>query len=118
MSQLASTEAPIPPIPTDNVGYLDEAYIINLPEHSRFGSNYIPPSEDSEISPQTPNTQDDVASDVTDEDWEELLEQTQQILVVFILPFIGRWLGRKFSFWAWARFVEWYYLGLRPKPFF
>ncbi|KAF0490219.1 hypothetical protein F8M41_021961 [Gigaspora margarita] len=97
---VASTEAPTPPIPTDNVGYLDEAYISNLPEHSRFGSNYIPPSEDSEISPQTPNTQDDVASDVTDEDWEELLEQTQQILVVFILPFIGRWLGRKFSFWG------------------
>ncbi|CAG8732107.1 5781_t:CDS:1, partial [Dentiscutata erythropus] len=69
----------------------------------------VPPVylEDSEEIPEigtppppTPNIQDDVASDMTDEDWEDLLEQTQQILVVLILPFIGRWLGRKFSFWG------------------
>ncbi|CAG8473260.1 10348_t:CDS:1 [Cetraspora pellucida] len=107
MSQLATTEVPTPQIPRDNVGYLDEAYISNLSERSHFGSNYIPSSEDSEEIPEigtppppTPNTLDDVASDATDEEWEELLEQTQQILVVFILPFIGRWLGRKFSFWG------------------
>ncbi|CAJ0906931.1 170_t:CDS:2, partial [Entrophospora sp. SA101] len=35
-----------------------------------------------------------------EEDWEEFVEQLQQMLMVFIIPWLGRWL-------AWSRFTEW-----------
>jgi hypothetical protein len=47
-------------------------------------------------------------------EWEESLEQLAQIASVVLLPFLGRWLGRRWSYWAYARYVR---LGL-GKSFF
>nr|CAG8462640.1 1227_t:CDS:2 [Entrophospora candida] len=57
------------------------------------------------------NNDDDTITDVSEieEDWEELVEQLEQILFTLVLPLLGRWLGRKLSFWAWTRFINWYY---------
>jgi hypothetical protein len=33
-------------------------------------------------------------------EWEESLEQLQQLLSVVLLPFIGKWLGRRWSQWG------------------
>ncbi|CAG8550427.1 11299_t:CDS:2 [Acaulospora morrowiae] len=100
----AEIEAP-PPIPTDDVGYLDEAYINSLSLRLQQNPNYRPAStqvaEDLPLPRET--TQDDTETDVTEldeDDWEEILEQTKQIFVAFLLPILGRWLGRKFSFWG------------------
>ncbi|CAI2169076.1 4335_t:CDS:2 [Funneliformis geosporum] len=88
----------VPPIinsqvPTDEGGYIDESYLSTLTR--RLGQEEV----------------EDALSDISDfdEEWEELVQQMQQVLVAFLLPWLGRWLGRKFSFWAWTRFVKWYY---------
>ncbi|KAI6380315.1 hypothetical protein MCOR25_001742 [Pyricularia grisea] len=40
-------------------------------------------------------------------EWEESLEQLQLMLTMVIIPFTGKYMGRKFAFWSWARYMEW-----------
>jgi len=47
-------------------------------------------------------------------EWDDSLEQLQQLVSVVLLPFIGKWLGRRWSQWAFARYLR---LGL-GKSFF
>ncbi|GBB88295.1 hypothetical protein RclHR1_14860007 [Rhizophagus clarus] len=100
---------------TDESGYIDEGYLDNLrrlgtrPSVQQFNGN----NNATRVinSQQGQEEAEDTLSDMSDfdEEWEEIVQQMQQILVAFLLPLLGRWLGRKFSFWAWSRFVEWYY---------
>jgi hypothetical protein len=39
-------------------------------------------------------------------EWEESLQQLQQIFSVVLLPFFGKWLGRRWSYWAYARYLR------------
>ncbi|KAJ7357254.1 hypothetical protein DFH08DRAFT_688086 [Mycena albidolilacea] len=71
-----------------------------------------------------PDSLDDVSSQASydsDEDfrlaqqeWEESLHQLQQLVSIVLLPFFGKWLGRRWSQWAFARYLR---LGL-GKSFF
>jgi hypothetical protein len=47
-------------------------------------------------------------------EWEESLIQLQQLFAVVLLPFLGKWLGRKWSYWAYARYLR---LGLTRQFF-
>ncbi|GJE85735.1 hypothetical protein PsYK624_018140 [Phanerochaete sordida] len=47
-------------------------------------------------------------------EWEESLEQLQQLFAMVMVPWFGKWLGRRWSYWAYARYIR---LGL-GKPFF
>ncbi|KAK4164835.1 hypothetical protein QBC43DRAFT_334038 [Cladorrhinum sp. PSN259] len=40
-------------------------------------------------------------------EWEESLEQLQLLLTMIVLPFAGKYFGRKFAYWSWARYMEW-----------
>lgn len=40
-------------------------------------------------------------------EWEASLEQLQLLLTMIIMPFAGKFLGRKFAYWSWARYMEW-----------
>jgi len=40
-------------------------------------------------------------------EWEASLEQLQLLLSMVIVPFAGKYLGRKFAYWSWARYMEW-----------
>lgn len=33
-------------------------------------------------------------------EWEESLQQLQQLFSIVLLPFLGRWVGRKWSYWG------------------
>jgi len=48
------------------------------------------------------------------EEWEESLEQLQQVVSIVLLPFLGKWLGRRWSHWAYARYLR---LGLGQSFF-
>ncbi|PKC07612.1 hypothetical protein RhiirA5_358961 [Rhizophagus irregularis] len=72
---------------TDESGYIDEGYLNNLTR--RLGTR---------PSVQQFNGNNNATREINGQ---------QQ--VAFLLPWLGRWLGRKFSFWAWSRFVKWYY---------
>ncbi|KAL4241673.1 hypothetical protein ABKN59_000861 [Abortiporus biennis] len=49
------------------------------------------------------------------EEWEESLEQLQQLVSIVLLPFLGKWLGRRWSHWAYARYLK---VGLGKSFFF
>ncbi|KAI1045141.1 hypothetical protein LB505_013194 [Fusarium chuoi] len=54
---------------------------------------------------------DDIYSDTSDTDaqaeWERSLEQLQLILTMMIVPWMGKYFGRKFAYWSWSRYMEW-----------
>ncbi|OSX67364.1 hypothetical protein POSPLADRAFT_1176160 [Postia placenta MAD-698-R-SB12] len=52
---------------------------------------------------------------IAEQEWRESLGQLQQVFAVVFLPIFGRWLGRKWSFWAYARYLR---LGLNSAFFF
>jgi Mitochondrial import 2 len=37
---------------------------------------------------------------IAQQEWEESLEQLAQIVSVVLLPFLGKWLGRRWSYWG------------------
>ncbi|OCF32518.1 hypothetical protein I317_00283 [Kwoniella heveanensis CBS 569] len=49
------------------------------------------------------------------EEWEESLRQMEVVLSIVIMPFFGKWFGRQWSYWAWARYQR---LGGLGRPFF
>ncbi|KAF8230667.1 hypothetical protein L208DRAFT_1105464, partial [Tricholoma matsutake] len=40
------------------------------------------------------------------QEWEESLQQLHQLLTVVLMPFLGKWLGRRWSYWAYARYLQ------------
>lgn len=34
------------------------------------------------------------------QEWEESLQQLQQLLSIVVMPFFGKWLGRRWSYWG------------------
>ena len=43
---------------------------------------------------------DDEEHRLAQQEWEESLEQLAQVVSVVLLPFLGRWLGRRWSYWG------------------
>ncbi|RCI08349.1 hypothetical protein L249_8819 [Ophiocordyceps polyrhachis-furcata BCC 54312] len=40
-------------------------------------------------------------------EWERSLEQLQLVLTMMLVPWLGKYFGRKFAYWSWARYMEW-----------
>ncbi|EPT04002.1 hypothetical protein FOMPIDRAFT_1114770 [Fomitopsis schrenkii] len=53
--------------------------------------------------------------ELLEQEWKESIGQLQQLFGVVLLPIFGRWLGRKWSFWAYARYLR---VGLGKSFFF
>ncbi|CAK7266099.1 hypothetical protein SEPCBS57363_001924 [Sporothrix epigloea] len=64
----------------------------------------LPSISTSVLSPSNADTDD--TSDAQRE-WEASLEQLQLMLTMVLVPFAGKYLGRKFAYWSWARYMEW-----------
>lgn len=60
----------------------------------------------------------DVLSSVSDTDaqreWEESLEQIQLLLTMVVVPFAGKFLGRKFAYWSRSFFLSFWSFGPCP----
>ncbi|KAF4125802.1 hypothetical protein GMORB2_1048 [Geosmithia morbida] len=41
------------------------------------------------------------------EEWERSLEQLQLLLTMIVVPFVGKFFGRKFAYWSWTRYMGW-----------
>lgn len=44
-----------------------------------------------------------------DREWRESLEQLELLLSMVIVPYLGKYFGRKFAFWGWKKYMEWNY---------
>ncbi|KAL0951342.1 hypothetical protein HGRIS_008046 [Hohenbuehelia grisea] len=40
------------------------------------------------------------------QEWEESLQQLQQLVAVVLLPYFGKWLGRQWSHWAYGQYTQ------------
>ncbi|QRV76518.1 hypothetical protein RhiJN_19376 [Ceratobasidium sp. AG-Ba] len=38
------------------------------------------------------------------QEWDESMQQLQLLLTVVVMPFFGKWLGRRWSHWLFARY--------------
>ncbi|KAI0377289.1 hypothetical protein F5Y04DRAFT_285074 [Hypomontagnella monticulosa] len=69
------------------------------------------PSSDRDDVDSLPSTSTEsfVSEDDYDaqREWEQSLEQLQLLLTMILVPFAGKYLGRKFAYWSWARYMEW-----------
>jgi len=49
------------------------------------------------------------ASSDADQEWDESLQQLQLTVNMILLPFLGKWVGRRFAYYVWSRYMEWRY---------
>ena len=52
---------------------------------------------------------DDSADSDAEREWRESLEQLELLLSMVIVPYLGKYFGRKFAYWGWKRYMEWNY---------
>ncbi|KAH6649748.1 hypothetical protein F5144DRAFT_597281 [Chaetomium tenue] len=101
MSDMSSSDIIMTPSATSS-------YI--LPDASRSSSPDGSRDEDVDsLSSISTSILDSDSSDLSDaqREWEASLEQLQLLLTMIVMPFAGKFLGRKFAYWSWARYMEW-----------
>jgi len=42
-------------------------------------------------------------------EWKESIQQLELLLTMVVIPYIGKYIGRKCAYWGWAKYMEWYY---------
>ncbi|EXJ95762.1 hypothetical protein A1O1_00886 [Capronia coronata CBS 617.96] len=70
--------------------------------------------EDDEIdSLPSESDSDDESEDFSETDaereWKESLQQLELLLTMVIVPYMGKYFGRKFAYWGWKNLMEWKY---------
>ncbi|KAF9405948.1 hypothetical protein BGZ94_003306 [Podila epigama] len=110
-------------LPTGSDGYIDESAAMPDARHQRIWDLDEKLSEVASID-ETDIDDDDIddESDFSDEsttsstytrdiqrEWDENMEQGRQLFAIVIFPYIGRWMGKKMSYWIWTRFLQHHY---------
>ncbi|KAI4170305.1 MAG: hypothetical protein LQ343_005058 [Gyalolechia ehrenbergii] len=75
------------------------------------------PSSLSELDslPSSPTTSSSGESSGDEEEtdaereWKESLQQLELLLTMVVVPYVGKYFGRKCAYWGWAKFMEWKY---------
>jgi len=42
-------------------------------------------------------------------EWEASLQQLELLLTMVVVPYMGKYFGRKCAYWSWAKYMEWMY---------
>ncbi|KAJ5233541.1 uncharacterized protein N7469_005307 [Penicillium citrinum] len=83
-------------------------------------SSYMVPADpsyetDDDLAslPSESTTESDLEtlSDYSDAEaeWRESIQQLELLLSMVLVPFIGKYLGRRCAYWSWTRFMQWKY---------
>ncbi|GAB7349959.1 hypothetical protein MBLNU459_g0651t1 [Dothideomycetes sp. NU459] len=56
------------------------------------------------ISPSDEDYQSDA-----EREWRESLQQLELVLTMVLVPYLGKYFGRKAAYYGWAKFMEWKY---------
>ncbi|KAF1842933.1 uncharacterized protein K460DRAFT_367870 [Cucurbitaria berberidis CBS 394.84] len=51
---------------------------------------------------------DEYVSDA-EREWRESLQQMELLLTMVMVPYLGKYFGRKCAYWGWAKYMEWQY---------
>ncbi|KAJ5884924.1 hypothetical protein N7495_009434 [Penicillium taxi] len=100
-----------PSPPESNPSFSMSAYMVPSAHNS-----YHSDSEDEIASlPSESTTASDLETLSDDEysdaeaEWRESIEQLELLLTMVLVPFIGKYLGRKCAYWSWTRLMQWKY---------
>ncbi|CAD6582695.1 MAG: hypothetical protein ASARMPRED_001037 [Alectoria sarmentosa] len=69
-------------------------------------------SEIDSLPDSAPSDDIDSASDSdsdAEKEWKESLQQLELILTMVLVPYAGKYFGRRCAYWGWAKFMEWKY---------
>ncbi|KAK5127180.1 hypothetical protein LTR85_008541 [Meristemomyces frigidus] len=75
-----------------------EEDVDSLPSSSAGSSTSASPSEDGDYS-----------SSDAEREWRESLQQLELLLTMVLVPYLGKYFGRKCAYWGWAKFMMWKY---------
>ncbi|KAK5130283.1 hypothetical protein LTR08_002243 [Meristemomyces frigidus] len=70
--------------------------IDSLPSSSAGSSTSASPSEEE-------------ADSDAEREWRESLQQLELLLTIFLVPYLGKYFGRRCAYWGWAKVMEWKY---------
>ncbi|PQE17631.1 MFS general substrate transporter protein [Rutstroemia sp. NJR-2017a BVV2] len=42
-------------------------------------------------------------------EWEASLQQLEMMLTMVVVPWVGKYFGRKVAYWSWAKYMTWMY---------
>ncbi|EPS36143.1 hypothetical protein H072_10241 [Dactylellina haptotyla CBS 200.50] len=88
---------------------IDLSYSQTSAASSYLGASALSSSDNNDVeSIGSESTERDVDSDAELE-WQESMKQLEMLLTMVLIPFAGKWLGRRCAFWAWAKAMEWKY---------
>jgi hypothetical protein len=60
-------------------------------------------------SPTSSSADDDEYISDAEREWRESLQQMELLLTMVLVPYVGKYFGRKCAYWGWAKFMEWKY---------
>lgn len=66
----------------------------------------------SALNSDSDSLSDSETSDSEDEaerEWRESLKELELLASMVLVPFMGKWVGRRCAYWAWAKFMTWKY---------
>ncbi|KAL0261916.1 hypothetical protein SLS55_003349 [Diplodia seriata] len=74
----------------------------------------VPPSnssdDDVDSLPSEATTESlDYDENEAEREWRESLQQLELLLTMVVVPYLGKYFGRKCAYWGWAKFMEWKY---------
>ncbi|KAJ6114616.1 hypothetical protein N7486_000394 [Penicillium sp. IBT 16267x] len=94
--------------PPSNPSFSMSAYMIPSSQHSYDSDDEVASLPSESTTDSDLETLSDDYSDAEAE-WRESIEQLELLLTMVLVPFIGKYMGRKCAYWSWTRFMTWKY---------
>ncbi|KAJ5797667.1 uncharacterized protein N7503_006963 [Penicillium pulvis] len=94
--------------PSSNPSFSMSSYMIPSNQHSYDSDDEVASLPSESTTESDLETLSDDYSDAEAE-WRESIEQLELLLTMVLVPFIGKYMGRKCAYWSWTRFMTWKY---------
>ncbi|KAJ5153330.1 uncharacterized protein N7482_009808 [Penicillium canariense] len=93
-----------------NPSFSMSAYMVPSRENS-YGSEFDDDLASLPSEATTDSDLDTLSDDYSDAEaeWRESIEQLELLLTMVLVPFIGKYLGRRCAYWSWTKFMQWKY---------
>ncbi|PGG96123.1 hypothetical protein AJ79_09720 [Helicocarpus griseus UAMH5409] len=107
MSSSSSSDIPSsPPSQSPSASYMLASRLNSYSDEDEVAS--LPSVSASDSSLEGDFSDGDDESDA-EREWRESIQQLELLLTMVIIPFVGKFLGRKSAYWGWGKMMEWKY---------
>lgn len=90
-----------------NIG-ASQPSIIDAPSESLIEHDELDELPSEPDSDEVTVSEDEHETDA-EREWKESMQQLELLLSMVLIPYLGKYFGRKFAFWGWKQFMEWKY---------